>query len=56
MDRLLCRVTEKAREADDILVFQCVSREGTGGPLPGGYLGKLLPRFSRVGVCEEIVL
>ena len=55
LDRLLCRVKEKARESGVVLVFQCVSREITG-PLTGGYLGKLLPRFGRIGVCEEVVL
>ena len=55
LDRLLCRVKEKARESEGVLVFQCASKEMTG-PLSGGYLGKLLPRFSRVGVCEEVVL
>jgi hypothetical protein len=55
LDRLLCRVKGKARESGDVLVFQCASREVIE-PLSGGYLGKLLPRFSRVGVCEELVL
>ena len=55
LDRLLCRVEEKARRSDGVLVFQCASREATG-PLSGGYLGKLLPRFSRIGLCEEGVL
>ena len=55
LDRLMCKVKEKARESADILVFQCASREATGS-LSGGYLSKLLPRFSRIGVCEEIVL
>jgi len=55
LDRLLLRVEEKARGSEGILVFQCASRDATG-PLSGGYLSKLLPRFSRVGVCEEVVL
>lgn len=55
LDRLLRRVQEKTRESGDVLVFQCASREATG-PLSRGYLGKLLPRFSRIGVCEEVVL
>ena len=55
LDRLLCRVEEKARGSEGILVFQCASREVTGS-LSAGYLGKLLPRFRRIGVCEEVVL
>ena len=55
LDRLLRRVKEKAGESGGILVFQCASREATG-QLSEGYLGKLLPRFSRIGFCEEVVL
>ena len=55
LDRLLCRVKEKVRESGGVLVFQCASKETTRS-LRGGYLGELLPRFSRIGVCEEVVL
>ena len=54
LDALLCGLCPRPRKEDsDSLTFQIASRKATP-PAPSGYLLGLLPKFGRIGTCEEV--
>ena len=55
LDELLCGLCPQTRkEGNDTLTFQVAFRKATIPVIPSGYLLGLLPRFSRMGTCEEV--
>ena len=56
LDDLLCGLCPEGQKGEGIgLTFQTASRGATLFPILHGYLIKLLPKFSRIGNCEELV-
>ena len=57
LDDLLCGLCPQTQRGDsDGLTFQIALRKATIPLVPSGYLPGLLPKFSRVGACEEVEL
>jgi hypothetical protein len=55
LDDLLCGLCPGERKGEGAgLTFQIASRGVTLLPIPSRYLVKLLPKFSRIGNCEEV--
>jgi len=55
LDDLLCGLCPQQRKEEDTrLTFQLASRKAVMPPIPSGYLAELLPKFSRIGNCQEV--